>query len=719
MRFFVERCSLLLLAAASVACAQDSYDKAIRETYDFSLNHNKLSEPGNAASATGGFIPAGAFPKAEYCGKCHAEAYSQWRQSLHSNSFRDPFYRTSVNILRDTKGIEFTRHCDSCHNPVGVLSGALTKDPQVDRHFDKDGLTCMTCHSIQRVQPTIGNGSFVMGVPAVMVDENGKPIPGEVPDSEIRAHPERHSQAVMKDFLHTPEFCSACHKGNLPNPLNGYKFLRAFTPYDEWQNSKFSQRTPLTFYKTDVQYCQNCHMPRVIPTQKEDGAKKGTFAAHRWLAGNTATPYYFGFDEQLAKTTEFLKSGMYLNVDFFGVRKPKTDEVFAPLGSTPFTISPNEVIEPIVVVQNKNIGHSLVPEVRDLFEAWVEFSVKDATGKTIYHSGFLNPDGTIDERAHSFTNRPVDAHGEFTDNHKVWLIHSVAYDNTIQAGRSTMVRYRFRVPADAKGPLTFSARVNYRHLRQSYLNNVLGKDHPAYPVVELGERTRTFNLGQNAPGVTDARDNPDWMRWNNFGIAYLDQLQYSDAMDAFESVVKLRPDYADGFINLALTDIQWEKYAEARPHLDKALALSPGNARALYYMGLVERRSGNPEAEIADLQKVVQQYPRAIEPLRELGISYYQNHRTESARATFEALQAVEPDDLAAHYNLAVIYRRMGMKEKAAEQAAFFATKQVDPSSPTYSLDFLRKHPEISIESSPWHVHEEQPVDGSAVARKY
>jgi tetratricopeptide (TPR) repeat protein len=178
--------------------------------------------------------------------------------------------------------------------------------------------------------------------------------------------------------------------------------------------------------------------------------------------------------------------------------------------------------------------------------------VQDATGKTVYHSGFLNADGTIDERAHSFTNRPVDATGEFVDNHKVWLIHSVAYDNTIQAGRSTMVRYRFRVPAGAKGPFTFTARVNYRHLRQSYLNNVLGKDHPAYPVVALGERTRTFNLGQNLPGITDARDNPDWMRWNNFGIAYLDQLQYSDAMAAFENVVKLRPYHADGFINLAL-----------------------------------------------------------------------------------------------------------------------------------------------------------------------
>ena len=704
----------VLCLMAGLGRAQDAalterqaYDKQTRETYHFAFGKDTLSTPGNATTVDGAFIQPGAFLKASYCARCHAEAAAQWRQSLHSNSFRTPFYRTSVNILRDTKGIEFTRHCDSCHNPIAVTTGALTKDSQVDREFDQDGLTCTTCHSIQRVTPTSGNGSYLMGVPSVMVDENGKRIPGEVPDAEIKAHPDRHSKAVMQDFYRTPEFCSACHKANLPNTLNAYKFVRAFTVYDEWQNSKFSKRTPLTFYQADVQICQNCHMRRSAPTLEEPGAKKGTFASHRWLAGNTAVPFYYGFDEQLAKTQEFLKSGMYLNVDFFGIRKPKTDEVFAPLGSVPFTISPDEVIETMVIVQNKNIGHSLIPEVRDLYEAWVEFAVKDASGKEVYHSGFLKPDGAIDERAHSFTNRPVDNTGGFVDNHKVWTIHSVAYDNTLQSGRSSIIRYQFRIPADAKGPLTFSARVNYRHLRQSYLNNIFGPDHPAYPVVELGERTRQFDLGENLAGVQDARDNPDWMRWNNLGISYLDQQQYSDAEAAFKHVVQIRPDYVDGYISLALNDIQWEKYSEARPYLDKALALKPDSARAFYYLGLVERRSGNSEAEMADFEKVVAQYPMSIDARRELGISYYQCHRYDDARTQFEALQAIEPDDLAAHYNLAVIYRRMGMKQKASEQAAQFATKQVDPGAPTYSLDFLRVHPEISIESSPWHVHKQ------------
>ncbi len=94
---------------------------------------------------------------------------------------------------------------------------------------------------------------------------------------------------------------------------------------------------------------------------------------------------------------------------------------------------------------------------------------------------------------------PVDEHGIFVDNHRVFEIHSVAYDNTIQSGRSSLVRYEFKIPATAKGPLTISARVNYRHLRQSYLNNIFGTDHPAYPVVEISRRTRTINLGENAP----------------------------------------------------------------------------------------------------------------------------------------------------------------------------------------------------------------------------
>jgi tetratricopeptide (TPR) repeat protein len=181
-------------------------------------------------------------------------------------------------------------------------------------------------------------------------------------------------------------------------------------------------------------------------------------------------------------------------------------------------------------------------------------------------------------------------------------------------------------------------------------------------------------------------------------------------------VVKLRPDYADGYTNIGLTYIEWEKYSSARAPLEKAMDLSPNNARALYYLALVERREGHRDEELADLERVVEQYPQARDARRELGIAYYQQHSYERAREQFEKLQEIDPDDLAAHYNLAVLYRRMGMKDKAAEQAALFATKQVDPGAPTYSLEFLRKHPEISTESVPWHMHTDLPHEEAVAA---
>jgi tetratricopeptide (TPR) repeat protein len=451
-------------------------------------------------------------------------------------------------------------------------------------------------------------------------------------------------------------------------------------------------------------------MKRAPQTLPDPGAKDGTFATHSWPAGNTAVPFYYGFTEQLQKTIDFLKAGNFLNVDIVGLKVSSstptdTDPLIAPLGTVPFTLAPNDTLQAYVVIQSKMIGHSLIPEVRDLYEAWVNFTVTDASGQTLYQSGFLKPDGTLDPSAHSFTNRPVNAEGTFVDNHRVWTIHSVAYDNTIQSGRSALVRYQFHLPAKITGPITVKAAVDYRHLRQTYLNNVFGPNHPAYPVVEIASRTRTLTLGLNSPTPPLPTDNPEWMRWNNLGIGYLDELQYDDAMRAFEHVTQLRPDYPDGFINVGLNFIEWEKYHEARDPLEKALALQPNNARALYYLAIVERRERHPETAIADLEAVIAQYPQARDPLRELGISYYQQHRVQDAVVTFQALQSVDPDDLAAHYNLAILYRRLGMKKEAAHESAQYAMKYIDPGAPTYSLDYLRKHPELRIESVPWHLH--------------
>ena len=700
-------CGLLALLPRAANAGQDAatdraaYTQKVAEHYNFRFGDDHPFLPSNATTDTGQFIESKSFLTAKYCGHCHQEAYAEWRQTAHANSFRAPWYIKNTNLLRDEKGIEFTRHCEGCHNPIALVSGALTKGSPIDRHFDADGITCTTCHSIQKVDAR-GTGSYVMAQPAVLVDANDKPIYGEVSDREILAHLDRHSKAVMKDFYRTSDFCAACHKAALPRILNNYKWQRAIFLSDEWQQSSFAKQSPLPFYvKDQVSTCQTCHMKSEAITLQDYGAEDGKLKSHRWLGANTALSKYYGYDEQMEKTVAFLRTGVF-NVDLFGIER-NGDKIAAPLGNVPFEVAAGDDLVVSVVVQNKGIAHNHVPEQRDFYESWVEFQVKDSAGKTIMDSGAIGQDGELDSGAHSFTNRLVNTSGVLNDLHQVWDTRIIAFNNTIISGRSQIVRFGFKLPAGVAGPITLTAKVNYRRFNQRFIEFGLGK-HYQLPVVEMASRTRTIALGANQPAPPDAEDNPLWMRWNNYGIGLLDAQQYADSAAAFERVAQLRPDYADAYTNVAIADYSWQRYDQSRTQLEKALKLSPKNARALYYLAL-ERIQGNLDAAVADLREMAAQYPRSRDAHRELGFSLYQQHKYDEARQEYETVQSIDPDDLAAHYILSIVYRRLGMKDKAAVEAAAFADQKDDPTANTYALDFLSKHPEITAESVPWHVH--------------
>jgi hypothetical protein len=431
------------------AAQRAQYSQDVTSHYNFRFGADKPFLPSNATTDTGEFIDPNSFLTAKYCGHCHQAAYAQWRQTAHANSFRAPWYVKNVNLLIHGKGIEYARHCEGCHNPIALTSGAMTQNSPVNRKFDADGITCSVCHSIQKVD-TRGTGSYVMGVPAVLVDADGKPIYGEVSDKEILAHLDRHSQAVMKDFYRTSEFCGACHKAALPKMLNGYKWQRAIFLYDEWQQASFGKQNPLPFYvKPQVSTCQTCHMAEETIEQPDYGAEQGKLMSHRWLGANTVLSKYYGYDEQLQKTIAFLQNGV-LNVDLFGIER-NDGKLIAPLGTEPFDIAAGDVLTVSVVIQNKGIGHTLVPEQRDFYECWVEFQAKDAAGNTLMDSGAVGPDGALDPTAHSFTNRLVNVRGTLNDLHQVWDTRVIAYNNTIQSGRSQIVRYEFKVPENAPG----------------------------------------------------------------------------------------------------------------------------------------------------------------------------------------------------------------------------------------------------------------------------
>jgi tetratricopeptide (TPR) repeat protein len=705
-------------APGEVTGPTTAFHDSVASHYNYAFGKDAPFLPSNARISNGQFISPKSFPTAQYCGHCHQEAYHQWRQSVHSNSFRAPWYLKNVNMLIDEKGVQYSRHCEGCHNPVALFSGDLSQGMPKKRPFEDEGVSCSVCHSIQSTDAT-GTGSYIMGVPAVLVDEGGAPITRPVSDAEILAHLDRHSKAVMRPLYQTAEFCAACHKAAIPHTLDDYKWLRAISLYDEWQAASFTKQSPLPFYRKDsVSTCQTCHMLREpVPTgSTEPGAKDGKFVSHRWVGGNTLLPQYYKFDEQADKVANFLKNASdgkgVFNVDIFALEKEgaaatASDQVLvAPLGLTSFSLAAGETLVADVVIQNKGIGHSFIPEQRDFYEAWVDFTVKDGSGKTLAESGFLRPDGNLDPGAHSFTNRLINNKGELNDLHQIWHNRVLAYNNTIQSGRSQLVRYRFRLPKEIAGQVSITATVRYRRFNQHFIDYAMAQKQYPEPIIDMASETKTFKIGENAPVQPDPAENKEWMRWNNYGISLLDAQQYQASVQAFERVAALRPDYADAFSNMAIVEISWEKYDDAKQNLAKALNLLPGDPRALYYRALVERNAGQIKEAISDLEAMLAKYPRSRDGLRELGFSYFQQHDYPQARGMYERLQAVDPDDLAAHYQLAILYRRLGDKQKAAVESAKFADQKDDPTASIYALEFLRKHPEVAGESVVWHTHD-------------
>ena len=683
--------------------------------------------PSNARTEDASFIPEKQFFPAARCASCHRDTHTGWSQSLHRNAAREPFYRESVDILLRTRGIEFTRHCESCHTPVALFSGALTKtNPQQQAPFtamDDEGVTCSVCHSITEARPD-GTGSYTIRRPALLAHEDGSPIYGDFTDEQILADVPGHKRAVMRPLLRRPEFCSVCHKVASPPELNGYKNLRGFSAYDEWQQSGASLETLNPFYRRESRAdCRACHMPK-IESANDRAAKNGMIVSHRWPGANTAAPLFYGQQEQVKLTEGFLKSNV-LNIDIFAINNEAAALQLAPLDSAQaMTLSPDQEITVEVVASNRNAAHSFPPEVRDLYEAWVEFEAIDATGKTFFHSGFIKPGGMLDGSAHTYKTIILDATGRPITRHQIWLTNIKAYDNTILPGRSDVVRYRFKLPAEAMAGsqevITLRARINYRRFNQDYTDYVLGMrgTRLSIPIVQMAEaevKLATSNTaaiaasrqaGNPSAGRATAR------RWNDYGIGLLEQSQYGAAAEAFRRASKLNPGDPNYLVSAAIAEMRTERFGpdlnqlgKAASLLDSALKIDPEHARARYWRALVMRSEGHAREAAGALARLAGEYPRDREVHRQLGQTLYTLGSLAEARAEFEAVIALDPQDAGAYQFLAPIYTSLGRVADAARARSLYLQWRDDPNADRVAAHFFAAHPQWAEERIGSHVH--------------
>ena len=706
--------------AGSSKMTAEEYNNWITESYDFRFGKDKPFSPSNATTFSGKFIKGEDFISAARCATCHTDTHPQWRESAHANSFREPFYQKNVKDLISQRNIAFTRHCESCHNPPALFSGALTDKPQFkDRPFDEDGVSCIVCHSIEAVNGQ-GIGGYMMGQPALLQKEDGTKIT-EASDQEILNDVPSHKRAVMRDLLKKPEFCASCHKSQVPHELNDYKFLRAFSVGDELQMSSFSKESPHPFYVRNKETCNTCHMTDVPTKYFDVSAKDGSIASHRWAASNTAIPAFYGYKDQLEEVTKFLKDDK-LGVDIFALHIQNSgkqkEKLIAPINRKEFKIKENDTITADIIVTNKNIGHSFPPELRDFYEAYIEFTVADESGKTLYKSGFIKSDGDLDESAHAYKTHLVEGDGSYNNLHFIWKTKVVAYNLAIPSGRSDLARYKFTVPSGIGGQIKLTAKLQYRRFTRVFSDYALGKSVD-YPIVEMAKSERILFVGEaNKSQPIDPKAVPDWRRWNNYGISLLDQRQFPQAADAFDEVIDT--DFKDykpfALTNKALALMEMGGWREADKLVGKALEIDANNYRAVFQSGRIDRVQSRLDEAEANFKKVLEKYPKDRLTLQQLGelakiksdtvAPEERKNQLQIARGFYEQVLAIDPEDVSSHYNLIIIYQKLGMREESKKEAAIFKDLKDDPQTTSLAGNFLQKNVSIGNESLPFHTHD-------------
>jgi len=467
--------------------------------------------PSSAQTNVGGIIPANFFMDSAVCGECHRDIFDQWKSSVHHfASFNNQFYRKSIEYMQSVVGTAPSKWCAGCHDHAVFFNGRFERPiaEQIDTPEAHAGLACTSCHSIVRVDSTMGNGGFTIEYPPLheLVSSRNRFV--RMVDRFVTyLNPEPHRRSFMKPFMRqdAAEFCAACHKVHLDVPVNQYRWFRGFNDYDNWQASGVSGQGARSFYYPETKStCVDCHMPLV--RSNDPGHHHGRVHSHRFPAANTAVPFVNHDTEQLQTTEAFLKSG-FVTVDIFAVSpiEPQSAGVAmirrseAPLPMTGFGVgeevdqhapatirdvgmvaAPIDKAQPAlvpgstarvdVVVRTRKIGHFFPGGTVDAFDVWLELQVRDSDGRPIFWSGQVTDEGRgpVESGAHFYRSYQLDGGGNPINKRNAWQARSLLYARLIPPGAADVAHFRVSVPSHVKGPLSLVAKLNYRKFSHYY-----------------------------------------------------------------------------------------------------------------------------------------------------------------------------------------------------------------------------------------------------------
>lgn len=659
------------------------------------------------------------------CSECHADVVAQWEPSVHHNSsFADRFYATAVALTREDRGNKAGRWCAGCHEPSLLLDtkpvpdghGGTTLESVVDRPAVSkhpraaDGLGCLSCHSITANSRQGGGGYTLTWQPFVKPDVTD--------DAQIREHKRRMQAPAMAEA----ELCGSCHKVALLAAVNGKRWLRGQNEFDPWEQGPYAlggKAAAGEIYAPELERkrCQDCHMPHEEISKGDLAGKalagqpgdKKFVRSHRFLAANTALAALAGDADTIERQRRRLAGAV--RVDVMAIRRERV------IGKAQLVedakLDQAAVTEPFlldVVVVNENVGHRFPSGTVDSNEVWLALDVVDAKGKVVARSGALDAKGALDPDAHKFGVLQLDAAGKAVTKRDAHRFVTSGWDTTIAPKDARVIRFRVTPPPGTTLPLKATAKVEYRKFAREYTLLACNTTEaflpplakcPELPIVEVASDEAILG----APRATTVEP---WRRLDAYGRGLLNALQedVGDAQPILEQVVALRPDRAEGHVDLARMLIMQGRIVDAGVELDRAGAIDPATPVVPYLRGLAMYQIYRLGEATDPLRLAVTRAPRSVSARELLAESLELAGDDRAALDVAHEGLRIDPESAQLRHLEALAYDRLGLPRDAEIARAAYLKYRVDDDRPRLRSICKATIPGCAREAVPLHVHD-------------
>jgi tetratricopeptide (TPR) repeat protein len=139
--------------------------------------------------------------------------------------------------------------------------------------------------------------------------------------------------------------------------------------------------------------------------------------------------------------------------------------------------------------------------------------------------------------------------------------------------------------------------------------------------------------------------------------------QYPGAESDYRRAGEIQPESDSPKIGLAVVHLEIHSYPQAEAELQQVLRSSPSNFMVHYLLGELYIREGQNAEAVKYLEQAA---ASGFAPAHnELGKLYLKSNDLSSATREFETAIKLDPDDTTPYYQLSILYRRTGEKEKA------------------------------------------------------